>query len=67
MKLQNMINKFKFQTIYGQALTVTVNGGFIKLDDAKTGVAFDWMMAEEFVEVISGAIDEGNNTLTINW
>lgn len=67
MKLQTILAQTKFQTVYGQALDVRINGEFILLDDAATGAAFDWMSKDDFKGVVEDATIEANGTLTINW
>jgi len=67
MTLQALIAKTKFQTVYGQALSIRINGGFIVLDDARTGAAFDWMNRDDFEAIVADAIVEESGALTINW
>ena len=57
----------KFQSYYGQALNIRVNGDFVVISDAKSDVMLDWIHKQEFAEVIKAATVEENGTLTIDW
>lgn len=65
--MQAILEQTKFQSYYGQALSVRVNGGFIVISDANTGVMLDWVHKQEFAEVIKDATAEESGTLTIDW
>lgn len=65
--MQSILDQAKFQSYYGQALSIRVNGDFIVISDAKSDVMLDWVHKQEFAEVIKEATVEENGTLTIDW
>lgn len=65
--MQSILDQARFQSYYGQALSIRANGDFIVISDAKSDVMLDWVHKQEFAEVIKEATVEENGTLTIDW